>query len=215
MPPRKGILSRLEETIYFRIARGFAWLILLAALVGFAGSAFMAASSVKNFFGGEKAVTASDVKDAIAANKASAKKSYAVEDKEETFDPKAEGQLTTEIGEIFALLNQEQKQQSGGWEEFRRSMPKAVGGSNPDEKIGALKQVRSVVNEIEQSDRLQAIREYIELRARHTHDAQARKIEAMQNVTLLGSAIATTAALITLVSMVLVLLAIERNTRRA
>lgn len=212
----KGFLSRFEESVYFRIARGFAWLILLLALIGFAGSAFWAISSGQTLLGGEAAVTASDVRRAMADRKSGVDQNAGSAAESVKLEPKAMGMLTTEITTIFNLLDTQQQQASGGYERFSAHLSRLAEGRNVnvDERIEALRQLSAVLNEIPQADRLVALAQYVSLQRERESNAQMTRQMAEQQLMFRGGFVALAAALITMVSMVLVLLAIERNTRR-
>jgi len=215
-----GALTFIERTIYFRIARVFSWLLLVLSLMGLVGGAYLAAGSIRNYLKGEDSVSAADVKVAIATNKAGNKARGDGQPGQTQLDPKAEGLLTTETAEIFNFLSAEDQNKLGGKENFRMSLLQAaatnVNDGGVDAQIAYLREMKRVVNEVQpQSDRYEGIRAFIALKQSYRDQAAARKAEAEMLLLKGGGAVLSFAALITLLSMVLVLLAIERNTRNA
>ena len=128
-PPRaqagsqRSLLSTIERSIYFRIARGFAWFLLVFSLFSLVGAGFIATNAALEFFKGEDAVSKEDVKIAIAANKTARTSGARSEATQETqLDPKAEGMLATEIAQLFNLLSLDDQGKGGGKENFRRQI---------------------------------------------------------------------------------------------
>lgn len=218
--PQKGLLSKIEQSIYFRIARGFAWFLLVLSLLGFVGAGFIAAGAAREYFKGQETVSMDDVKVAIAASKANRNnRAKGQATQEAQLDPKAEGLIATEIAELFNLLSVEDQQTVGGKEQFRKSMlemaAEAKGTNNAFEQIESIREVKKFVREfLPQSERLLAIQFFIGLRTDSMKKAESRKAEARANLMYSGGAVFSAAAIITLLTMVLVLLAIDRNTRK-
>ena len=218
--PQKGLLSKIEQSIYFRIARGFAWFLLVFSLLGLVGAGFIAAGAAREYFKGQETVSMADVKVAIAASKANSNNRAKGEAAQVAqLDPKAEGMLTTEIAELFNLLAAEDQETVGGKEKFRKSMlemaAEVKGTNNAYEQIESIQEVKKFVREfLPQSERLLAIQFFIGLRMDSMKKAESRKAEARANLMYSGGAVFSAAAIITLLTMVLVLLAIDRNTRK-
>lgn len=216
----KGTLTIIEQTIYFRIARVFAWFLLVLGLLGLVGGAYQAAGSTRQFLGGENAVvSAADVKVAIAAQKAGSTARAGGESAQMPLDPKAEGLLTTEAAEIFNLLSTEDQKILGGKESVRRELLAGaanINGGDVDAQIDFLREMKRVINEVQpQSDRANGVKAFAMLKVSYKENAAARRAAARSDLMWGGGAVMAFAALITLVSMVLVMLAVERNTRSA
>lgn len=215
-----GLVSKIEQTIYFRIARGFAWFLLVFSLLGFVGAGFIAAGEAREYFKGQETVSMDEVKAAIAASKANRNnRAKGQATQEAQLDPKAEGLVATEIAELFNLLSVEDQQTVGGKEQFRKSMLEAAaevkGTNNAYEQIESIREVKKFVREfLPQSERLLAIQFFIGLRTDSMKKAESRKDAARNNLMYSGGAVFSAAAIITLLTMVLVLLAIDRNTRK-
>ena len=219
---QKGLIGKIERTIYFRVARGFSWFILVFSLLGFVGAGFLAANAAREYFKGEESVSKDDVMAAIATRKASRTAgTNASATHELKLDPKAEGDLAREIAELFNLLSKEDQGRVGGKERFRSLMletasgVKGTGTGNANEQIEYLQEVKKVVSGfLPESERWDAIVTFSQLKMKSRELAASRKDSAQAQLTYTAAAVLSFAALITLVSMVLVSLAIERNTRK-
>lgn len=219
--PQNGLLSKIEQSIYFRIARGFAWFLLVFSLLSFVGAGFIAVGTAREYFKGQETVSTDDVKVAIATSKANRTRGAEGQPTQETqLDPKAEGMLATEIAELFNLLSAEDQKTVGGKEQFRKSMlemaAEVKGTNNAYEQIESIREVKKVVREfLPQSERLDAIKAFFGLKINSMKLAESRKAAARAELMYSGGAMFSAAAIITLLTMVLVLLAIDRNTRKA
>ena len=134
-------------------------------------------------------------------------------------DPKAEGELTQVVAEIFNLLSKEHQEKIGGKERFRSEMlnvaSEAKGTGSANQQIEYLQEVKKVVSGfLPESERWDAIVTFSQLKMKSREQAASRKDSAQAQLTYTAAAVLSFAALITLVSMVLVSLAIERNTRK-
>ena len=86
----------------------------------------------------------------------------------------------------------------------------AVGKQN---QITIVREARDLLGQFAEKDRTQALEYFLNLKQQKEQLAAAKQVEAKGKFAYLGGAALMTAMLITLVSMVLVLLTIERNTR--
>ena len=139
---QKGLLGKIERTIYFRVARGFSWLVLVFSLLGFVGAGFIAAIAASEYLKGEATVSKDDVMLAITVRKARRTAGTNADATQEIkLDPKAEGELTQVVAEIFNLLSKEDREKAGGKERFRSQMleiaskVKVKGTGNANEQI--------------------------------------------------------------------------------
>ena len=217
---QKGLLGKIERTVYFRVARGFSWFVLVFSLLGFVGAGFIAAIGASEYLKGEATVSKDDVMLAIAVRKARRTAGTNADATQEIkLDPKAEGELTQVVAEIFNLLSKEDREKVGGKESFRRQMlemaSEVKGTGSANQQIEYLQEVKKVVNGVSpDSERLEAIGIFSQLKMKSREQAASGKAAAHIQLMYSAAAVLSFAALITGVSMVLVLLAIERNTRK-
>lgn len=82
-----------------------------------------------------------------------------------------------------------------------------------DEQAKILRELRDDLIAFPESDRDRVLENYFTLKAEKLRLDQAVKARARQNLLFLGSAVLCGVALLTFITMILVLLSIERNTR--
>ena len=220
---QSGVMSRVERAVYFRVARVFSWVLLVAAIIGFLYSVALAIGSIGDLGGGKQSVSAEEVKAAIASGRAPNAAQGEASVAEES-DPKLIGEYETELAKFVLFLPQDERSRFGGDDQAREQLKQvfqqiAVGKKN---QITAVREARDLLSQFPEKERFKSaggrpaggvFEAFIVLKQMKAQQAAAKKLEAQQKFLYLGGATLSTAMLITLVSMVLVLLAIERNTR--
>jgi hypothetical protein len=212
----QGAVAMIERSVWFRIARGFAWLILVLSLLGLVGGVVYSARSVRQYFKGEETISASDVKTAIEARRAGASGMEGLEASPGHLDSKAEGQLTTEAIDIFNLLPPESQNRFGGKERVRLHLVMSaanIQGGDVNVQVSFLQEMKKVLADLQPQERLDGVEAFVRLKQKNKQEAAAKKLLAGTELLVSGGIVWSLATLITLVSMVLALLAIERNTR--
>ncbi|MDP2028168.1 MAG: hypothetical protein Q8K12_00815 [Thiobacillus sp.] len=191
----------------------------MAAIAGFLYSVALAIGSMGDLMGDKQSVSKEEVRAAIASGRAPNAALQAEASVAEESDPKLIGEYETELAQFVLLLPQEDRSRSGGDDQMREQSKRAfqqiaVGKKN---QITAVREARDLLSQFPEKERLGteggAFKAFIELKQIKAQQAEAKKLEAQQKFLYLGGATLSTAMLITLVSMVLVLLTIERNTR--
>lgn len=211
---QSGVMSRVERAVYFRVARVFSWVLLVAAIIGFFYSVALAIGSVGDLMGGKQSVSKEEVQAAIASGRKSNASQDGARVAEES-DPKLIGEYETELARLVLLVPQEERRQAGGDDQLREQFKQffrqvAVGKQN---QITIVREARDLLGQFAEKDRTQALEYFLNLKQQKEQLAAAKQVEAKGKFAYLGGAALMTAMLITLVSMVLVLLTIERNTR--
>lgn len=212
----QGALETIEQSVWFRIARGFAWLLLVLSLLGLIGGVVFSAGSIRQYFKGEETISASQVKTVIQGRKAGFLGAEGSEAGPGRLDSKAEGQLTTEAIDIFNLLPPEGQSRAGGKERFRLQLLAYAGeirGGDVNAQVSFLQEMNKVLTDLQPQERPDGIDAFIVIKRKNQTEAAAKKLVAQTQLLVSGGVVWCLATLITLVSMVLALLAIERNTR--
>jgi hypothetical protein len=212
--PTSSMLGRFERAVYFRIARGFSWVLMVVALAGFFYSLVSALQSAGGLVGTQRSVSQEEVQASIANEKAGRGNQFS-RGEETSTDPRLVGEYETALAELVNLLPSEVRRQAGSDEAARnqlRSMFSSL-GKDIGERISVAKEAKGVLQSFAEKDRGEAIGHFRLVKQHKNEAAEMRKAEAKEKFTYLGGAILSTAILITLFSMILVLLAIERNTR--
>ena len=212
----QSAVAMIERSVWFRIARGFAWLILVLSLLGLIGGVVFSTRSVRQYFKGEETISASDVKTAIEGRKAGAAGLEGSEASSGHLDSKAEGQLTTEAIDVFNLLPPESQSRFGGKERVRLHLVMSaanIQGGDVNAQVSFLQEMKKVLADLQPQERLDGVEAFVRLKQKNKQEAAAKKLVAGTELLVSGGVVWSLATLITLVSMVLALLAIERNTR--
>lgn len=221
IPAPESFLGRVERRLYFRIARGYAWGILLFASIGLAASLFFlipVASSL--WLGNSTAVSAEEIRQTGASGESERRKR-----ERENIDPVRWGKLQAIIMEIFKLLPEEVAQQGWGgrtvmvkleFKDVRERLENYVSHFQTSEgQMAVLEELKGILKGFPVHERLNAIEKFFAIKAQKEQAVEAKKSAARQELGWGISAIVATITTITLGSMILVLLAIERNLRAA
>lgn len=209
-----GMMGHIERAVYFRVARVFSWVLLVAAIAGFLYSVALAIGSIGDLWGGKQGVSKEEVQTAITSGRAPNASRDEMSVAEES-DPKLIGEFETELAQLVLLYPQDLRQQAGGDDRMRENLKQGVQqiAEGKKNQITAVRDARDLLNEFAEKDRALAFRYFFSLKQQKAQLAAAKQAEAKAKFVYLGGATLLTAMLITLVSMVLVLLTVERNTR--
>lgn len=88
-----------------------------------------------------------------------------------------------------------------------------IQGGDVNVQVSFLQEMKKVLADLQPQDRLDGVEAFVRLRQKNKQEAAAKKLVAGTELLVSGGVVWSLATLITLVSMVLALLAIERNTR--
>lgn len=209
-----GVMGRVERAVYFRVARVFSWVLLVAAIIGFFYSVALAIGSMGDLMGGKENVSKAEIESAIASGRRSAAPQNEATVAEES-DPKLIGEYETALAQLVLLFPQEERKKFGSDDRVREVLKQSIQqiAQGKRKQIVTVNDARDLLGQIEEKDRPQAFQYFIRLTQHKEQLAAAKQAEAKAKFAYLGGAALMTAMLITLVSMVLVLLTIERNTR--
>lgn len=214
--PASSMLGRFERAVYFRIARGFSWVLAVVALAGFIYALVSALQSAGELVGTRRGVSQEEVQASIVNEKAGRGNQFSRGEEAPT-DPRLVGEYETVLAELVNLMSPDFRRQVGGGDDAAarnqlRSVFSSLGDGMED-RISVAKEAKSVIQGFAEKDRGEALGHFRRVKEQKIQAAQMRKAEAKQKFLYLGGAMLSTAILITLLSMILVLLAIERNTR--
>jgi hypothetical protein len=221
--PRQGFVGRVEQNVYFKIARDYAWLIVFGSVLGLGISIFLLAPAALDLWsGGDTKVSPDDIRAAMAAREQPRGRAQPIE---ERIDPARLASLDRAIYEIIELLPREQ-QQSGPFgrvaivkleiENLRSFIKERVRNlPSIDDQIAALHELKSAIVVFPETERFTAIDKFFEVKAAKNMAIESKKATAATKLQTGVLAILSAISIITLGSMILVLLAVERNTRPA
>jgi hypothetical protein len=207
----RSLLSHAEKAVYFRLARGFSWFLLILLTLGLVMSAIPLVPALSQSLGSSISVGPKDLVRALASPSVLRSDS---DEGEPDLNPAEMAQLDQVAYEIISLLPAESK--SGGIVDSLRGQIRGLASNLSNERkiqLAFLQELRDDLREVPASQRLQAINLYSAVKLRRIQQDQATREAAQRKLVLYGSSVVSAIALLTLVTMILVLLSIERNTR--
>jgi hypothetical protein len=210
-----GVMGQIERAVYFRVARVFSWVLLVAAIAGFLYSVASSMGSLGDLMGGEQSVSKEEVRTVMSGGRLLDEAQQDEAGVAEESNPGLIGEYETELAKLVLLIPQDERNRSGGDDRFREQLKQVFQQIAPGKKnqIGAVQEARDMLGNFAEQERQGAFNTFIRIKQMKAQQAVAKKLEAKGKFVYLGAATLATAMLITLVSMVLVLLTIERNTR--
>ncbi|MBS1840456.1 MAG: hypothetical protein JST77_06360 [Acidobacteria bacterium] len=223
-----GGLTKIERSIYFRIARGFSWVILAILSVGLVFNCVLLIPTVFQASRNSAAITTDDVSRAIASNNA---ERHAKIDQDEGLTPAELAQLDQAAYEIYNLLPSDTTNNISR-DQFRTQVRNAVGNLSCKERISPLfgdfgsgqscsshdqlpilQELKGIVSDIPETKRQQAVQTYFGAKSEAIQEAKVKQEEAQGKLVKYAASLVSGISLITFITMILVLLSIERNTR--
>lgn len=210
---KPDFVDKMEKSVYFRIARGFVWLALFAAVVYLIITLVNFIPSVLSLYGGSTSVTQDEIQRAMNVEKLE-RPNMPNESQGEKFDPKLMAQFDQAIYEIVALFSLDVQRKEGGVEGLRNTIKRLLNQwEKVGEKITVAQEAKAAISNFPEKERPNAFNQFIRLKANKESARLARKAKAALDLAALPLQLLMIISFITLVSMMLVLLAIERNTR--
>lgn len=214
-PPQTGAVSRIEQAIYFKVARGFAWLVILFAGISIIYYIVNIIPTAIDSIGGSTNVTGDEIKKAIESRK-SRGWFASDEESEEKIDPELMSKLDKHIYELSSLLPGETQKRLGGIEGLRNHIKSNLNHwKNLKEQINVAQEATVIIKDFPETGRIEALERFFAIKAKKENMVKAKQAKAKdaleKNILQMLMAIATSA----FVTMILVLLTIERNTRKA
>ena len=219
--PQESFMGRVERAVYFKIARGYAWSILFLSSVSLVVSIVSFAPAARDLWiGGDTKVSSDDIRHATGSEKPG----RASDETREKIDPVRMAKLEQTIYEIIELLPREQQRQTMfgvttvklAVEDLRRLIRNLVDHRGPiEDRIAVLQELKNILTDFPEIQRLNVVNKYFDVKTAKERSVEAKKAEARQGLWGGSMLIMSSITIITFGSLILVLLAVERNTRRA
>ncbi|MEW6110354.1 MAG: hypothetical protein AB1632_14480 [Nitrospirota bacterium] len=123
--------------------------------------------------------------------------------------------LDKEIYELISFLPKNMQERSGV-DGLRNAIKNMLHNwEETKEKVATVKEARNIIEKFDEAERWNAVDKFFDIKHAKEDLVQTKKEKAKANLLAMSVTILSTISIITLVSMILVLLAIERNTRKA
>jgi hypothetical protein len=207
------LLSRAEKAVYFRFARGFSWVLLIIITLGLVLDAVILVPEILQTVWASTSVSSKDLERAVS----SPSSVFATSDEGEAdMNPAEMAQLDQVAYEIINLLPADSRPQAREQvDSLRGAIRSSVANLSKErkEQLANLRELRDSLGDIPEAQRSKAIDAYFALKSQVIARSNAEKEKAKAGLLISASVLITGTALLTLVTMILVLLSIERNTR--
>jgi zinc-ribbon domain len=205
-----SLLSRAEKAVYFRLARGFSWVLLIVITLGLIVNVILIVPEISQAVGPSISVGPQDLDRAMSSPSSLQSGS---DQGEASLNPAEMAQLDEVAYEIVKLLPAARNNANVDyWRAQIRGLAANLSNERK-EQLAILQELRDDLREVPESQRQQAINTYFNLKARVIQEAQNKKQAAQQKLVFSGASLVSGIVLLTLVTMILVLLSVERNTR--
>lgn len=209
---REDFVTRVEKKMYFRIARGFAWLCAALCTIILMISAVLSLNTFFDLRGKSTTVSFNELKEAV--DRSEKLKDMATPAPQQKVRPKISEEMVRiekEIDELLEIMEI--------FPEWRNDVKIGIKQilmrwNTVEEKIAVIKEAKNLIRDFPEEKRIDAINSYFPLKIDKENEANARKAKAQQDIKTYISVLIAMIIALTLISMILVLMAIERNTRR-
>jgi DNA-binding transcriptional MerR regulator len=209
----KHAFDRIERSVLFRITRSYTWTILILAILGFVAAIVIQMSDISSLISRDTGVSADEIKTFLAAKKAG-KNPLEAEESTKAIDPDLLSKLDKEIYELIALLPKK-TQDEAGVERLRGDIKHRIDHYNTiKEMMKVLREAKKVLLKFSEPERPQALGTFFQMKSQKESALAMGRAKAEAGLLKIGGVFFALIMTIAAFSLILVLLAIERNTRR-
>lgn len=207
--PKKGLVRKIEQTFFFKIARIFAWFIAAFATIGFIVSVIYVIKTAPQAFIGRAKVSQEEVRRYIERDR------FRNEYETEIISPEHRARLDKEIYELIELLPSDMRTSDREIESLRSHIRNMLARwRSINDKLTAIREANSMLNNFSMEQRAAAMGSFFTIKAEKEAIMEVRKAEARTNLKIWAGTMLAMIYTITMITMILVALAIERNTRK-
>lgn len=206
------VFDKVERSVFFRITRSYTWVILVLSILGFIGAIFYLISDIRLFLWKDTSISAEQIRIFLNAKK-TGKSPAEVEEPTKRLDPKLMARLDKEIYELILLLPKTDQEKIGiekirGWVRDRIGRYYTI-----KEKVKILREAKGILTKFEESERPEVLGTFFNMKAEKENKIERDRTEAKIKMATIGGTFFALIMTIAAFSLILVLLAIERNTR--
>jgi hypothetical protein len=211
--PKNLVFDRIERSVFFRVTRSYTWAILIIAILGFIGAIIYLASDIRPFIVKDTGVSAAEVKKVLDGKRA-IKSPPEGEISTRTIDPELLAKLDKEIYELIVLLPKAD-QEKVGIEKLRSFIRDRIGRyTTMNEKMSIIREAKNILPKFGEPERGEALATFFNIKAEKENAIAMGRTDALIKLGTIGGTFFALIMTIALFSLILVLLAIERNTRK-
>ena len=220
--PDFGLVAKVERSIYFKIARGFTWLVIFIATIALIFTLLNAGGVLSTLYLKKSdVVSREDVLSALEQkNKRTRSNQGSPEERDNAVDINLLNKLNAEVNNTLYFLFTKDAQiylSEQDYEIGRQNISNLLSHlAGINDRIAVLKDLREKVKGIGKTKEKigEAIDSYITLKVQKEEMANIALVQKYLELKTMGWVILATLIFISLATISLVLMAIERNTRR-
>jgi hypothetical protein len=217
-----GFTGRVERSVYFKIARGFTWVVILIATIALIITSISAGGTLSTLFlKKSNGVSREDVLAALdQKNKRGQKMQVASDEEDSKVDINLLNKLNAEINNTLYLLFTKEAQIRLTEQEYefgrQQISNELTHWKDFNERISLLKDLREKVKGIGKTKEniMEAIGFYLSLKGQKEEMTKTAQLQKYAELQKMGWFILASLIFISLATISLVLMAIERNTRK-
>jgi len=211
--PKSLVFDRIERSVFFRFTRSYTWLILILSILGFMGAIIYLIPDISLLIKKDTKVFHEEIK-ILLASKKTGKSPPEEEMSGKKINPELLAKLDKEIYEIIFLLPKDIQDKMGvekirSWVKDRTRRYDGI-----KEKIKILQEAKSILLKFNEPERGEALSTFFDIKAGKENAITARQTEIRLKLATIGGSFFALIMTIAAFSLILVLLAIERNTRK-
>jgi hypothetical protein len=213
MQQRNLVFDRIERSVFFRVTRSYAWAILIFAILVFVLAIIYLIPDIRPLIKRDISVSPEEIKIILDAKKTGKSPSEG-ETPTKRIDPELLAKLDKEIYELIILLPKK-IQDEEGVERLRGAIKNRIGHyKTMKEKMKVLRELKNILPKFSESERAGAFTTFFNIKAEKENAVAMERAESSAKLIKTGGIFFAVIITIAAFSLILVLLAIERNTRR-
>jgi len=198
------------KSVNFKVVKGVIWFILFVAILTLAGLCIYLAPPLMALLREETNVTQDEVRIAVESEKKGIPLSE--ERSPEKIDPKLSAALAEEIRKLINILPKDM--QAIRIETLSFIIENKVKyWMDVRDKISVIRETRSILSRFSENERWIALDRFLVIKSEKENSARENKKKAREKISSISLAALLMIVFITQVSMILILLTVERNTR--
>jgi len=212
-PSKHTIFDKIEMSVFFRFTRWYAWVILSLAILGFIAAIIYLVPGISPLIKTDINVSPDEIKSALLAKK-EGKNPLEEGITNKKLDPELMARLDKEIYELILLLPKK-SQDEEGVERLRGAIKGRIARyPSMKEKVKTLKELKIALPKFVETEKVEAFNIYFNLKTEKENAIALGRTEALIKIATAGTTCFAFIMTISVISLILVLLAIERNTRK-
>ena len=208
---KQDLVGKIEKRVYFKIARGVVWFFSAICVLSVLVLIILTIKTSLSLIGTSTSVSVNEIKAAL--EKTYVKENNAFSESTPTFRRTTEAEkLDEELEELMNVLNVMPVYKEDV-KKFAKNYLSSRWGDVEDQ-ILVVREAKELIKKFPEEQRARALDEFFQIKIEKENAKKAAKAKAYAKLEIYVAGIISLIWTLTLISMVLVLLAIERNTRK-